>query len=118
MTHVSTLESTAEQLERVHRAIGHKYPLRLVKTDMLSLFGVSLPALDDVAAAATSPLPAPAGSAVLSRDFKRLFVRCAQDSVLAVASVQRPMKRVVSVHDYVLGRQLKPHSSFVLEPFP
>jgi len=25
---------------------------------------------------------------------------------------------VVSVHDYVLGRQLKPHSSFVLEPFP
>eukprot|EP00160_Parvularia_atlantis_P020834 Unigene8795_Nuclearia_a/m.26913 Unigene8795_Nuclearia_a/g.26913 ORF Unigene8795_Nuclearia_a/g.26913 Unigene8795_Nuclearia_a/m.26913 type:complete len:395 (+) Unigene8795_Nuclearia_a:144-1328(+) len=112
MGHVSLLRDSALRLDRIQRAFGHQYPVRVnSRGKVLAMFDVCL-APERVRTSAVTALQP--GMAMLTMSQKQLIVRCRDDIVL-VSSLQWPMRKVVMPADFVQGLQLKQSRPFVLE---
>ncbi|KAJ1549268.1 hypothetical protein HK405_006791 [Cladochytrium tenue] len=110
MTIIRWSEMTAEQVFRLHRALGYKIPLtttfRGKRTQLLSLENPLLPEHQppsDLAAAASS---APPGSLRFHRASGTLFARCADLSWIRASALRVEGKRELGPVDFANGYQL------------
>ncbi|CAG8501027.1 7696_t:CDS:2 [Paraglomus occultum] len=102
MSYINWSDQTAEEIERLHRAISHQYALRTTFLDrQIQLTSVTLPPSDSHPLTTQSPLFP--GTLFYDKNSKILLIACKDNSFIACSRVKMELKKDIDVKDWVNG---------------